>query len=117
MKIRIRKVFPGRQEYETSTFEVELDPVDLGIPLTVEKEELPQRVVRLRKVMHVLMREAQVTILYHAVADGMITPEEMTRRIELFKQELPEWQIKSRNQLTMPESSPATISTGSEKPG
>jgi len=81
MKVIRRLTIPGRREYESSTWEIELTSEDVFMP----ERTKPQ------KVLQELCRQAQARVLACAVADGCMSNEELSLRMQGFIGPAPKW--------------------------
>lgn len=86
MKVKRKIILPGRREFESSVWEVELGPEDIDGELL---ERWQQGTLQDR--LQILCREAQARVLACAVADQMMSNEELTARLEGFLGSAPEW--------------------------
>lgn len=87
MKITRKLTLPGRREYESSTWEIEVTEADV-----------PTKGKVLQEVLQIMCREAQARVLACAVADGLMTSDEMSTRLLGYLGETPEW-LKTINDL------------------
>lgn len=88
MKVTRKLTLPGGQQYESSTWEIELTESDLSHA----SNETP-----LQDVLQELCLEAQARVLACAVADCCMSNEEMTKRLTGFLGKTPEWLTELQN--------------------
>jgi len=86
MKVIRKLTLPGRREFESSSWEIELDIND--IPMEALPINNPMDVVR---ALHELSRIAQARVLVNMVHEGLMTSDEMSQRLAPFMDDLPDW--------------------------
>lgn len=93
MKVTRKLTLPGRRESEYSSWEIELSSEEI-------KQLSP--VASVQDMLQVLCLEAQARVLSCAVADGLMTNDEMSARLIGFIGATPEWLNKLQETKSQP---------------